>query len=308
MADSASEEMDGLLDEEQFDVTSTCNKIICCCLFKTTLTLEPEEAVLTTSTCFSNNTKRMPYGELGSVEHSTACGCCHSFSSNLSPEGENGKIPISPGCGCEGALVEEIVSQLKARMKGRGDTGNIRRAEESLMLTKELMTKVDLILRQMQIPAPEVMQDQVANTPLEHKEYDVTSCCHKICSCGSQIMNLDPEEVLVKTTTLCSTSNSRRPYGELGSVDENQCCGFSCVSSGMGAFCPGIGCSHDLVQELVQELKTRMKLRGDTGNIQRQEETLMLIKHQELKVDAILKKLGIPLPPKPGVPAQLTMS
>ena len=67
----------------------------------------------------------MPYGELGSVDQTTACGCCHSFSSNLSPgQGEN-PGGISPGFGCSGDLVGDIVKELKARMKARGDTGSV---------------------------------------------------------------------------------------------------------------------------------------------------------------------------------------
>jgi len=301
MSDSESGAESGLLNEEEFETTSTCSKILFCGMLKQGLTLEPEEAVLTTTTCFSSTSKRMPYGELGSVEHTTAFGCCHTFTSNLNPTGDGGQpLPIAPGCGCESELVEEIVSQLKARMKGRGDTGNIRRAEESLKLTKMLSAKVDAIMRHMQIPTPSIAESGVAATTFEHQDYDVTSCCHRFCCCGSQILNLDPEELNLRTTTPCSTSNARRPYGELGSVDETKCCCFSSVASGMGAQCPGWGCSHELVQEIVQEMKVRMKARGDTGNIQRQEETLLLVRHQEKKIDAILAKLGVP-------PSQLVM-
>jgi len=307
MSDSESgEEQSGLLDEKEFDVTNTINKIMCCCMLKQTLLLEQEEAVLNTTTCISNASKRMPYGELGSVEHATVCGCCHSFTSNLNPENEGKKQPIAPGCGCDEEVVEEIVNQLKARMKGRGDTGNIRRAEESLKVTKALAAKVDAILRHMKIPEPQVVLEE-PKTVFEHKEYDVTGCCHRVVCCGSQIMNLDPEEVLVKTTTICSSSNNRGPYGELGSVDESKCCCFSALSSGMGNYCPGTGCSHELVAEVAQELKIRMKARGDTGNIQRQEETLVIVKRQEAKINAIMKQMGVPMPQTPEVPGQMTM-
>merc|ERR1711933_187092 len=124
--------------------------------------LEPEEAVLKRETPCAQTTKRMPYGELGSVDHNTNCGCCAGFTSNLSSADENGnKQPIAPGCGCEKDLVEEIVEQLKARMKGRGDTGNIQRAEQSLTMTRTLSAKVDAIMRHMNVPVPEVMEEKV---------------------------------------------------------------------------------------------------------------------------------------------------
>ena len=82
------------------------------------LVLEPEEAVLTRKTMCATNVQRRPYGELGSVDKGTACGCCVNVSSGLGP--------IQPGMGCEEAVVNEIVEELKARMKTRGDTGNIQ--------------------------------------------------------------------------------------------------------------------------------------------------------------------------------------
>ena len=71
---------------KEYDVTNTIANVAACCLTSQTLILEPEEAVLETKCvpCI-HSSKRMPYGELGSVDKTVACGCCHSFSSNLSP-------------------------------------------------------------------------------------------------------------------------------------------------------------------------------------------------------------------------------
>ncbi|CAN0427252.1 unnamed protein product [Laminaria digitata] len=44
-------------------------------------------------------------------------------------------------------------------MKARGDTGQIKRAEENLMQTKHLHAKVDAIMAHLQIPA--------VDTPME---------------------------------------------------------------------------------------------------------------------------------------------
>jgi hypothetical protein len=154
-----------LFQEKRYNVQSTnCCAIAGCAT--TELILEPEEAVLITK-CIPcvNSTKRMPYGELGSVDKTESCGCCYSFSSNLSPAVGDAPGGIAPGCGCEGALVEEIVTELKARMKSRGDTGNIQRAEQQLTQiaacrndVASLSAKVDAILTHLGIQAAPTTQ------------------------------------------------------------------------------------------------------------------------------------------------------
>jgi hypothetical protein len=108
-----------------------------------------------------NQVKRMPYGELGSVEVTESCGCCHSFSSNLTPAAGDNPGGISPGFGCNQVLVQEIVEEMKARMKQRGDTGNIQRAEQQLAIATEtrddiasLTAKVDAIMAHLSIASP----------------------------------------------------------------------------------------------------------------------------------------------------------
>jgi len=321
---------DSLIETQTYDVTNTIAKVICCCTASSTLHLEPEEAVLEMKTCISHSTKRMPYGELGNVTHDTALGCCHSFNSNLSPEDDHGKKqPIAPGCGCEGAVVEEIVEQLRARMKGRGDTGNIKRAEEALAVMKRLagMTshdaaKLDALLGKMQVPIPSEVP--VSNnlpaeekTVFEHADYETTNCCFRVCTCGMghDHLFLEPEEVVREVTDCCSASKQRRPYGELGSVDATRCCFcFTSVSTNFGALSPGCGCETDLVEEIAAELKQRMKARGDTGNIQRQEETIQLVlevlkrvEHQDLRLNALMQQMSVPVPPPPAQQAMPKM-
>ena len=68
--------------------------------------------------------------------------------------------------------------------------------------------------------------------------------------------------------------------------------------------CPQCFCAGDLVEEIVKELKVRMKARGDTGQIKRAEQLLGEIqilkaqaKNTDAKLDAILKHLNISAPP-----------
>ena len=66
-----------------------------------------------------------PYGELQAVEHLKCLGCCHCF--------QFAETKVSPQCFCAEDLVGEIVKELKKRMKARGDTGQIQRAEQMLV-------------------------------------------------------------------------------------------------------------------------------------------------------------------------------
>ena len=140
---------------KEYVVTPGC--LCCLTLCPQTLTLEAEEVVYKRSTPCDTQVKRMPYGQLGSVDKMTSCGCLIGVQSNLTSAAEG----ISPGCGCETAVVEEIVAELKARMKARGDTGNIKRAEQTIDLVSQvqvsvtaLTAKIDLIMAHLNIPPP----------------------------------------------------------------------------------------------------------------------------------------------------------
>jgi hypothetical protein len=288
-----------------FDTTSTLAKILCCGTQKQLLHLDPEEAVLKTTNCISSTEKRLPYGELGSVDQSTNCCCLQGFSSNLSDANEHGtKTPIVPGCGCAGGLVDDIVAELQARMKGRGNTGNMHRSEEAILRQRYLNDKVELILKQMGITAPSKL---VPANAQEHKLDDfpqknfiVTPCCLSLC-CGKAELHLEGEEVQYIKSTPCSKEVKRFPYGKLGDVASAKMCGCFVVvqSQELGGVSPGCGCDANLVQQIADELKVRMKARGDTGNIQRQEFANKLAKDQDKMVDAILQHLRISVPDPP---------
>ena len=103
----------------------------------------------------------------------------------------------------------------------------------------------------------------------ERKEYNVTDwCCQALCCVccpitfgplipgvmGSKTIVLEPEEAVYHVSCPCCKINTRRPYGELGSVDAVSCC--CCVGVGseltnkMAVF-PGSGCNRPLVDEIV---------------------------------------------------------
>ena len=135
---------------KEYDVTDSCVQALCLAtcpmhwlpLFMPGLhgtkkfILEPEEAVFEVKCCLCDVTTRRPYGELGSVDRSNCC-CFVGVTSGLTKD-----QPICPGSGCDAALVDEIVAELKARMKQRGDTGNIQRAEATLEAVTALRAEV----------------------------------------------------------------------------------------------------------------------------------------------------------------------
>jgi hypothetical protein len=49
----------------------------------------------------------------------------------------------------------------------------------------------------------------------ERKEYDVLDCCGKFCVCfnAKATLILDPEEVLLERSNICSNMKTRKPYG-----------------------------------------------------------------------------------------------
>ena len=128
-----------------------------CCTLEQKLFLEPEEAHLVTTTCCSTQTQRRPYGELQAVEHLKCLGCCHCF--------QFAETKVSPQCFCAEDLVGEIVKELKTRMKARGDTGNIKRAEQTIDMVgqvqkdvADLNLKIDAIIAHLNITVPEKME------------------------------------------------------------------------------------------------------------------------------------------------------
>ena len=65
---------------------------------------------------------------------------------------------ISPGCGCDEGRVDEIILELKQRMRHRGDTAQLRQAEQTLMRLELLDAKLNTIMTHLSIPQPLAME------------------------------------------------------------------------------------------------------------------------------------------------------
>ena len=97
-------------------------------------------------------------------------------------------------------------------------------------------------------------------------------------------------------STICGQSESKRPYGELGSVAKSNCFCCVAVTSSFGDISPGCGCDEATVDVVVEELKSRQRGRGDTAQIQRAEQVKERLNEMDEKLDLIMNHLNIPQP------------
>lgn len=124
-----------------------------------TLTLETEEVVLNSRNCVKNTNKRLPYGELGSVDQSkNACGCYEVGGESIGR--------LSPGWGSTNELPEmlSILATLKHRQQQRGDQGQIQR-------TENLERKIDAIIQHFKIKIPDDLDIDQAPGAMSMKRY-----------------------------------------------------------------------------------------------------------------------------------------
>mmetsp|Transcript_19220 Transcript_19220/g.27038 ORF Transcript_19220/g.27038 Transcript_19220/m.27038 type:complete len:184 (-) Transcript_19220:245-796(-) len=156
------------------------------------------------------------------------------------------------------------------------------------------------------------------NTDVEYpiKEFDVTDTGCQIClllTCplhwlpiipgiiGRKSLSLEHEEAIYSVSGGCCDVNTRRPYGELGSVDVINCLCCNGVTSDIFKGYPLFLNDTHKSATIVAELKKRMKERGDTGQIRRTEETLSEVKALKSEVaqlredmQSIMKHLRVP--------------
>ena len=94
-------------------------------------------------------------------------------------------------------------------------------------------------------------------TTRKEREFDITDkgaqCCHIVCCpctwmaafpgvLGKKTLILEPEEAVLRVRCCIYNIDTRRPYGELGSVDQSNC--LCCLGVGSGLtqsmpICPG---------------------------------------------------------------------
>ena len=145
----------------------------------------------------------------------------------------------------------------------------------------------------------------------EEKKYDVTdnweAGCGMIFTFGTigwttRHLTLEADEAVLKTDNFCCHTVQKRPYAQLGSVDSAQECGVcwsvkSDISGDTGAIKPACGCEQALVEEIIAELQARKIGRGNVAQLKAHENLARRVDHMDAKLDAIMKHLGVDIPP-----------
>jgi len=305
--------LDRQVDLQTFDITNRCDACtacLCTCgmagCARTVLELRENDLVVTESNNLGEARLRMPYAQLDTVDSDKLCCCCW------------GVNQWHPGWGCERSLVTTLASELHDRKEKRGQIAQVRQLEQMQGMSLEMDVMADLILNRQGIlypPAQSTVQEiyghlqppRAITTPppmphidsvqeFEHQEYDITNYCESVSTfiftlglagCTKTTMHLSAEEMHIITSNLCSVSNARTPYGNLGSVDTNEACCGCCVSL-PGVAAPACGCSKDTVQTIAGELQMRKEKRGNIAQLKMQENMVIEVMKLSAKIDVLL--------------------
>ena len=113
------------------------------------------------------------------------------------------------------------------------------------------------------------------------KEYNVrnetANICCLLCTCGiagceTYTLTLEPEQAVFRYSNRCDASVERKPYAQLGSVDENVCC---CCIHTVNGLAPGCCGDPTAVKEIAEELQNRKVGRGNIAQLRNQENTMI---------------------------------
>ena len=247
--------------------------------------------------------ERRPLPVSTEVDAKNVCCCCSILTAGelTKPPGKEMDEAINPGCGCNGMLVEQIRSDLQARVEVRGNLGQIRQLEKMMSKFHDISAELPLILDKIGAdtsypPRQETMTSLYGSaapdlsasvaphaTPsaqFETREFNVrnetSNCLDFVCTCSTagcstHTLTLEPEQAVSRRSNRCYASVDRKPYGQLGSVDEAICC---CVHNVNGV-APGWCGDPAMVKEIAAELQARKVGRGNIAQLRNQENTML---------------------------------
>mmetsp|Transcript_14491 Transcript_14491/g.32929 ORF Transcript_14491/g.32929 Transcript_14491/m.32929 type:complete len:144 (-) Transcript_14491:185-616(-) len=127
-------------EEVTYDVTHPCASL--CCETQT-ITLTSEELLMDSQNCCGHSHKRIAYGELGDL-HTNTNACGHTTLSS-----QNAGFMLDDGCcGSRSDQNEEIYEELRIRVAGRGDAGQVQRQERMGGQLDRIEAKLDRLIAQ----------------------------------------------------------------------------------------------------------------------------------------------------------------
>jgi len=301
------------MEDMRFDFTdpfaSFVLMLVCPCQGWTTqsLLLQDQDVFFQTKNMMFSQKQRRPYAQLGSVDMlKNPCGC-NALVSDFAPLNEKGQGGLRAGfCGTNGTMVETAVQELQRRKFLRGGVGQIRKLDYVLDKAARVATQAPLLAKKLGVNVPKMPKPNVQKQVLQPMEIDIGQPCD-VLNCTSKKLILTPEEAIMQIT-MCgglSKYTTKREYGELGFVEKNKSCGccFKVASDispipGRGDMVPGCPCANrSKVTQIVQELRARMAVRGQVGQIKKQEKILDFIRDIEQTMMKVKDRRGLPFPP-----------
>mmetsp|Transcript_6296 Transcript_6296/g.14336 ORF Transcript_6296/g.14336 Transcript_6296/m.14336 type:complete len:743 (+) Transcript_6296:85-2313(+) len=311
--------------DKKYDVTnyveSCCMLCFCpCCGWQTkTLNLQSEEVLYKTRNLCSSSTQKRPYAQLGSVElHDSCCGMCVAMSSNLEKCNEKGEGGIRPFFGVDRPYTEELCNELRARMEGRGDTAQRKQQTFLLDQVTKLTAELPLIMqkRGVQWPPPAATAQKLFGSdtgdlktfaqlynPEEEPKFDTKMwdvvCCCELLNCTSRTIELGPDEAVIRITRGLDRASvtERRPYAQIDDVKKEKGCGcFSQMTAGELIEQPlanGAGCDDATISEIVDELKRRIEIRGNIGQMKKLESIMKKVDDLRMLMQMMQHELGV---------------
>ena len=134
----------------------------------------------------------------------------------------------------------------------------------------------------------------------------------KFCMLTRRTLELQSEEIVLKTSNCCVNSVQRRPYAQLNLLEHRSICFGLCnaINSDLapiiedaegrsqgGGIVPGCGCDAAYVEEIVREMNLRKEGRGKVAQMRQQQYMLERITELSVKLPMLLKTLGVEYPP-----------
>lgn len=127
------------------------------------------------------------------------------------------------------------------------------------------------------------------------------------CLITRKSLELQSEEVVLRTQNCCCNVTQRRPYAQLTLLEEltmfwGICAGINSDlapmnDKGEGGIVPGCGCSQELVHEIVRELNLRKDGRGKVAQMRQQRFMLEKLSKLAVQVPLLLTHFGVAYPP-----------
>jgi hypothetical protein len=145
---------------------------------------------------------------------------------------------------------------------------------------------------------PAVPANEETSKEFEYKKYNISQWQELFCSCTTQSIELDADEMIFHKDKCCGgcleKQTIKEPYAQMGAVEVEEvlgCC-YS-VDTDTANIQPQCGCAKELVQEISADLQERKVYRGNIAQLRHQENLIIEIIKLGIKIEMITRMKGI---------------